>query len=209
MDGTLLDTIDDIADSCNQVLREGGFPEHPVPAYFQFVGNGARKLMERALPDNYSSDPQFVDKLLEKFRDTYKACQFNKTGLYQGIDKMLKELKENEIPMAILSNKPHSFVVEIAKHYFDDSLFVSIAGQKEHIEAKPAPDGAVLAAENLDVPPSNCLFVGDSSVDMETAVNAGMTAVGVSWGFRSVEELKAHGAKHIIDSPLQLLDLVK
>lgn len=209
MDGTLLDTIDDIADSANQILKDEGYPEHPVSSYCQFVGNGARKLMERALPHEHSSNGRLIDRLLEKFRDVYKARQFNKTDLYDGIANMLEELKGRGIPMAILSNKPHSFVVEIAKHYFDESLFVSIAGQKENMEAKPAPEGAVLAARALNVPESGCLFVGDSSVDMQTAVNAGMTAVGVSWGFRSVEELKAHGADHIIDSPGQLLSLVK
>lgn len=207
MDGTLLDTIDDIADTANQILREEGLPEHSVADYNRFVGNGARKLMERVLPEETRSD-QYVSHLLERFHVVYKTLQFNKTDLYDGIGDLLAKLKTLRIPMAILSNKPHNFVMEIASHYFDEGLFLSVAGQKDHIIPKPAPDGAIIAARELAVPTAQCLFVGDTDVDMKTAVNAGMTAVGVSWGFRPVEELKAHGAHHIIDSPLQLLSLL-
>ncbi|MBN2658400.1 MAG: HAD-IA family hydrolase [Spirochaetales bacterium] len=206
MDGTLLDTIDDIADAANRVLREAGYPEHPRDSYFLFVGNGARKLMERALPAGDLQE-DLVDRLLMEFRSVYHSVQYNKTDLYDGIADLLSKLKALGIPLAIVSNKPDDMVKEIAAHYFDEDLFVSIAGQKDHIPAKPDPEGALAAARDLGVKPAGCLFVGDSSVDMDTAFNAGMTGVGVSWGFRSVVELKAHGAGHIIDSPEQLLSL--
>lgn len=206
MDGTLLDTIDDIADASNRILKEMGYPEHPRESYFMFVGNGARKLIERALPEEVVTD-ELVDRLLSEFRVGYRSMQYNKTDLYEGIGDMLSKLKALRIPMAIVSNKPDEMVKEIADHYFDPGLFVSIAGQKDHIPAKPDPEGAFEAARDLDVSPDECLFVGDSSVDMDTALNAGMTGVGVSWGFRSVEELKAHKAAYIIDAPVQLLSL--
>jgi len=206
MDGTLLDTIDDLADASNKVLRDMGFPEHPRDSYFYFVGNGARKLIERALPSEAVTE-ELVDKLLNDFRVGYRSIQYNKTDLYEGIGEMLSKLKALRIPMAILSNKPHELVGEIAEHYFEKGLFVTAAGQKDDIPAKPHPEGAILTARTLGFEPEECLFVGDSSVDMDTAVNAGMTGVGVSWGFRTVEELKAHKADYIIDSPQQLVSL--
>jgi phosphoglycolate phosphatase len=206
MDGTLLDTIDDIADASNRILKEMGYPVHPRESYFQFVGNGARKLIERALPVEAVSE-ELVDKLLKEFRVGYRTVQYNKTDLYEGIAEALAELKARNIPMAILSNKPDEMVREIGDHFFQPGLFVSMAGQKDHIPAKPDPEGAFIAAKQLGIAPEECLFVGDSSVDMDTAVNAGMTGVGVSWGFRSVDELKAHKATYIIDSPQELVAL--
>lgn len=206
MDGTLLNTIDDITDASNRILRKMGYPVHPRESYFQFVGNGTRKLIERALPEEACSE-KLVDKLLKDFSVGYRTVQYNKTDLYKGITETLTELKERCIPMAILSNKPDLMVQEIGGHFFQPGLFISMAGQKEHIPAKPDPEGAYIAARQLGVAPENCLFVGDSSVDMDTAVNAGMTGVGVSWGFRSVEELKAHKAVYIIDSPQELISL--
>lgn len=209
MDGTLLDTIDDLSESANLVLKEEGLPVHDRDAYYLFVGNGARTLMERALPGELKGDNRLIERLLGKFRDTYRERQYDKTVPYDGITDILLKLRELRIPLGILSNKPHELVKEIAAHYFAPGLFSAIAGQKEGIPHKPDPRGAYDLAAELCIAPENCLFVGDSSVDMDTAVNAGMKAVGVSWGFRSIDELKAHRADYIIHSPEELLTLVR
>lgn len=208
MDGTLLDTIGDIAGATNQVLKEEGLPEHTLSDYKQFVGNGARILMKRALPPSKGSD-EYIDSLLERFQIVYREKQFDTTDLYEGIGELLARLKVLRIPMAVLSNKPHHLVQEIGAHYFEEGLFSYMEGQKDSVPHKPAPDGALALVSLFHLEPQECLFIGDSSVDMETALNAGMKGVGVSWGFRSVEELKAHGASYIIESPLELLSLLE
>ncbi|MBI9099597.1 MAG: HAD family hydrolase [Spirochaetaceae bacterium] len=207
LDGTLLNTIDDLADSMNQVLHENSLPEHDRDKYFYFVGNGARKLVERALPEGWG-DEKSVEKFLNRYREVYGERWNRKTRLYSGIEDLLLKLRELQIPLAILSNKPHKDVLKVVAHYFDNTLFSVIAGQKEHLPHKPSPDGVFLILKELNVLRENCLFVGDSSVDMQTAVNGGLKAVGVSWGFRSVKELREYGADFIIDDPLELLFLL-
>lgn len=207
LDGTLLDTIDDLADSANQILGEAGFSLFDRDKYFYFVGNGARTLIERILPEGKRDDRQ-VEAFLDRFSTVYGARQFDKTKPYAGIEEMLLKLGELRLPIAILSNKPEKFVRQIAGHYFKEGLFAVIAGQKDDVPHKPAPDGALAIAGQLNLSPETCFFVGDTSVDMETAKNAGMTAVGVSWGFRTVDELRKHGADYIIDSPDQLFALL-
>ncbi len=207
LDGTLLNTIDDLADSMNQVLKESGFPVHDVDEYLYFVGNGARILVERALPED-QRDSSSIDKYLIRYRENYRNNWNNKTLPYAGIDIMLAKLKPLGLTLAILSNKPHNDVLKCTSYYFDETIFSSIAGQKDSVPHKPAPDGALIIAKELRLQPENCLFVGDSSVDMKTAKAAGMIAVGVSWGFRIREELLENGADYIIDSPEELLGLV-
>ncbi len=207
LDGTLLNTIDDLADSMNHVLKENSLPVHDVDKYLYFVGNGARKLVERALPEG-QRDCGLIDEYLIRYRENYKKNWNNKTLPYTGVDKMLSELKVLGMTLAILSNKPHKDVLKCASYYFDETIFSSIAGQKDSIPHKPAPDGALIIAKELGLLPENCIFVGDSSVDMETAKAAGMVAVGVSWGFRTREELLENGADFIIDRPEELLGLV-
>ena len=207
LDGTLLNTLEDLADSMNRVLKVHSLPEHNSESYKHFVGNGARKLVERALPVHLR-DSDTVDKYLREYRSVYDNNWRNKTELYSGIADMLVKLRELRIPIAILSNKPHSDVLKVVAHFFDDTTFSAISGQRDHIPHKPAPDGVFVIMEELKVLPDFCLFVGDSSVDMQTAKNSGMKAVGVSWGFRTVGELLENGADHIIDDPQELLSLL-
>lgn len=208
LDGTLLDTIDDLSDSMNRVLRENRYPEHAREKYNFFVGDGGRKLVERSLPES-ARDEISIEKYLKQWKEIYKESCTVKTELYPGIANLLLKLKELRIPVAILSNKPHDEVMKVVSHYFDDTQFSAISGQKDHIPLKPAPDGVFVILEELKALPESCLFVGDTSVDMKTAKNAGMKAVGVSWGFRPVKELKENGADYIIDEPDQLLRLLQ
>lgn len=207
LDGTLLNTIDDLADSMNQVLRENNFPEHETEKYCLFVGNGAKKLVERALPEDQREESE-IDKYHIRYRELYGKCWKNKTSLYEGIEDLLTRLRILNIPIAILSNKPHGDVLRVTNFFFEDDLFSVISGQKDHIPHKPAPDGIYLITDELKVNCEKCLFVGDSSVDMKTAGAARMKAVGVSWGFRSTEELIENGADYIINEPGELLSLL-
>lgn len=208
LDGTLLNTIDDLAGSMNKVLEENSFPTHPTSSYFYFIGNGARSLVERALPEE-KREPVLLDKYLARYRDIYRENWNVETKLYDEIDDMLVSVQNLNIPMAILSNKPHSDVLKCIDHYFEFETFMEVAGQQGAIPHKPAPDGAFKIAKTLNVNTERTIFVGDSSVDMKTAKAAGMIAVGVSWGFRTTEELLENGADHIIDKPHELLALLK
>lgn len=208
LDGTLLNTLDDLADSMNSVLKENNLPVHGVEQYCYFVGNGAFKLVERALPEDRRTEDE-VNKFLGLYREVYGRSWNIKTELYSGISDLLLKLRELRIPLAVLSNKPHTDVLKVVGHYFDDNLFSAIAGQRDSIPQKPAPDGVFEILEELKVLPENCLFLGDSSVDMKTANAAGVKAVGVTWGFRTVDELRENGADYIIDEPEQLLSLLR
>ncbi len=207
LDGTLLNTIDDLADSMNQILRKEGFPEHSREQYNYFVGNGQRKLIERSLPESECSEENIL-KYMKQWKDIYKESCTVKTKLYPGIADMLLKLKELRIPIAILSNKPHDEVMKVVLHYLDEKQFSAISGQKNHIPHKPAPDGVFIILEELKALPEFCLFVGDTPVDIETAAASGMKSVGVSWGFRPVNELKEAGADYMIESPDQLISLL-
>ncbi len=208
LDGTLLNTIDDLAGSMNKVLKENSFPTHPTSSYFYFIGNGAKSLVERALPED-KRDPVLLEKYLCRYRDIYRENWNVETKLYDEIDNMLISVKNLNIPMAILSNKPHSDVLKCIDYYFKPNTFLTVTGQKDTIPHKPAPDGAFNITKELEVNSERTIFVGDSSVDMKTAKAAGMIAVGVSWGFRTTKELLENGADHIIDKPSELLVLLK
>ncbi len=208
LDGTLLNTLDDIADSVNEVLQRGGFPEHPVDSYRLFVGDGARVLMEKALPKEIDN-PHDIDTYLEEFRREYHNRWNRKSKPYRGIEEMLRQLHGLGIPFAVLSNKPDAFTKLCVSHYFPDTGFRVIRGMLDSVPRKPDPAGALATAEIMGVSPGQCLFVGDSSIDMRTANRSEMHAVGVSWGFRSVEELRATGAQQIIDTPHELTEILK
>lgn len=207
LDGTLLDTLDDLTNSMNRVLHENQYPEHNREKYNYFVGNGGRTLVERALPESERNE-QSIDKYLKRWKEIYDASSTVNTKLYPGIANMLLKLKELRISIAILSNKPHKEVLKLVSYYFDERQFVHISGQKDHIPHKPAPDGVHLILDQLKVSPESCLFVGDTPVDVKTAKASDMKSVGVSWGFRPAEELLENGADYIIDEPDQLLSLL-
>ncbi len=206
LDGTLIDSLRDIAEAANAALRDLGFPVHPPESYRQFVGDGVRVLFERALP---AADrlPEVVTDCAAGFARHYAHGWNLHTRLYPGISEMLDEVSRRGIRLAVLSNKPHPFTCQCVKHFLSAWNFEVVAGQKDGIPKKPDPAGAWAVAKELDLEPVRLAYVGDSSVDMQTARNAGLDPIGVSWGFRSREELWQHGARLVIDDPRQLLDI--
>ena len=207
LDGTLLDSLQDLADCYNRVLARFGFPTHPVESYRYFIGEGARRCMQLCLPED-ETDEATVTACLQVQRRDYADNWRSATRPYPGITDLLERLTEMQIPFAVLSNKDHRFTQKLVQHFFADFRFSAVQGLDGTLAPKPAPDGARLVAGKLDVLPSSILFAGDSSMDMIAASTAGQTAVGVLWGFRDRKELLEAGADELIDKPSDLLALV-
>lgn len=206
LDGTLLDTLEDLADSVNYALNDRGHALRKNEEVRQFVGNGVGQLMKRALPIDTSKEE--IDCCLEVFRKHYTSNMNNKTRPYKGILELLEELAKKNVKMAIVSNKFDLAVKALCKEMFSQFISEESAiGEKEGIRKKPAPDSAFEALRILSRKPSDAIYVGDSDVDIETAKNAGIFSVGVTWGFRDREVLEKSGADKIIDSPSDLLKL--
>lgn len=207
LDGTLLDTLDDLADSMNAVLAASGYPVHEVEAYKYFVGNGLRNLTEKCLPEGHRSMLEIDDRLAQ-LRKEYEARWDNKTKPYKGIPELLDTLAKKDVKMAILTNKADEFAGRVVKKLLPDWSFQAVIGEKPTLPKKPDPSGAVRIAELFGIPCSEFLYLGDTNVDMKTAVSAGMYAVGALWGFRKADELVEGGARVLIPEPLALLDLL-
>lgn len=207
LDGTLLDTLTDLADAANRVLAEAGLPTHPQDAYRRFIGDGSRLLITRALPGD-RRDPSTVDVFLERFKADYAKNWHTATRPYPGIQDLLRELSRRDIPRAVVTNKPHRFAEDCLGHYFPDTVFQMVWGQKGDRPLKPDPASALAAADQLQRVPSQCLLLGDSGVDMQTARAAGMLPVGAAWGFRPEAELIAAGAAKILHHPLEVLSFL-
>lgn len=205
LDGTLVDTLADIADACNHILGQEGLPTHSLEAYRQFVGGGARALVERALPDSARAD---LDRVLERFRTHYLAHLVVKSAPYPGIDALLRGLSGRQLPLAILSNKPHAMVAQMAERFFSQTSFVAIQGQVPEIPKKPDPTSVLSIARTMALAPAEIAYVGDSDVDITTAHAAAMRAIGVEWGFRGRTELEQCGAEHVLARPEELLQLL-
>ncbi|MDR1112547.1 MAG: HAD family hydrolase, partial [Bacteroidales bacterium] len=201
LDGTLLNTIDDLASSCNYLLRKYHLPEHTTDQYRHFVGNGIPKLLERMLPAHLKTDHEFRGALLEEFLDHYAQHKADLTAPYQGIPELLATLRDCHIAIAVASNKAHEAIAPLLKHYFPDIPFAASFGQRTGFPLKP--DAAVVEAilEIVQVDKSETLYVGDTGVDMQTAVNANVTAIGALWGFRTKEEILNAGAHYVVTSP--------
>ena len=207
LDGTLLDTLTDIGDSVNRMLTEYGFAEHTLDDYRRFIGNGIKKLVTRALPIAGRSE-EMVEVCVQRAREIYWENWNRKTKPYDGILELLDALEKRRIPKAVLSNKPHDFTVRYVRAYFDQWEFATIMGQNDHFPAKPDPAAALEICRRLDIPPAAFLFVGDSAVDMKTALSAGMHAVGAAWGFRGPRELTENGCQSLAAHPLEILNLL-
>jgi len=208
LDGTLIDTVDDIGDAANRVLSNRGYPIHSISTYRLFIGEGVRILFTRALPEE-SRKPDLINACLEEFIEDYR-CNYNvKTKLYDGVPGLLDILKLHGLKVAILSNKPDPITKDCAAFYLSEWDFDVVLGQHDAIPRKPDPQGALEVAERLAIPPSDFIYLGDTAIDMKTAVSAGMFPVGVLWGFRSLEELKENGARVVIDEPMQLMDFIR
>lgn len=204
LDGTLLNTLNDLAASTNYALRSAGMPEHSVEDVRRFVGNGVKKLMERAIPDGLDN-PKF-DETYATFRRHYLEHSLDTTKPYEGIPEVLAELKRRGKKLAIVSNKFYAATQELAKHFFPETIQVAI-GERENIHKKPAPDTVLEAMRQLGVGKDGSIYIGDSDVDIDTAKNVGIPCISVLWGFRDKDFLISHGATHLIKTPKELLEL--
>ena len=204
LDGTLLDTIGDLAASVNYALRTNGMPEHSTDDVRRFVGNGVRLLMERAVPDG-AANPLFDDAFAD-FRQHYMVHSLDTTRPYDGIPETLAELKSRGCRLAVVSNKFMSATQELIRHFFPDTIEVAIGEHEaEGIRKKPAPDTVFAALKQLGVGTEDAVYVGDSDVDILTARNSGLPCISVLWGFRDRDFLIQHGAKTLISAPHELL----
>lgn len=206
LDGTLLNTLDDLTDSVNFALGEMGYPLHTADEVRMMVGHSVIYLIEQALPKG--TDKAVFDRCLATFEAHYKTNMRNKTAPYDGVMQMLANLSAAGYKLAVVSNKPDVFTKELVSELFGDYIPLAI-GRSETIARKPAPDMLELAMKQLGSDPDSTVYVGDSEVDVLTAKNAGVPCVGCLWGFRDRETLEAAGAEYIISLPDELVDLIK
>jgi phosphoglycolate phosphatase len=205
VDGTLLDTLEDLADSMNGVLRAEGFPVHDLEAYKYHVGEGMANLVRRTLPRDYRNDEAVVSRCLASMVEEYGRRWKEKTRPYEGIPELLDALVRLGIKMAILSNKPDSFTRLAVSQLLPAWRFEEVRGERPPTPRKPDPTAALEIAGNLEIHPGQILYLGDTGTDMETAGRAGMYAVGALWGFRQAQELTVAGARTLIGRPLDLM----
>lgn len=206
LDGTLIDSLADLADSANDTLSSFGFPLHTLEEYRYFVGNGPRKLMERCLPRKQATDGAIVDEALKRYNACYKNHLFHKTKPYEGILPMLEALRKRNIPLGICTNKQQFASVALVEKMFPKGMFRENLGDLAGTPRKPDPTKVLQIAKIFGVQPKEVAYLGDSSTDMETAHNAGFLAIGVSWGFRPEQELLESGAQLILHHPMELLE---
>lgn len=204
LDGTLLNTLDDLADSTNFALRSTGLKERTLDEVRRFVGNGVYKLIERAVPT--SADAETINRVYEIFKSHYIDNSSNKTDLYPGIKDLLLKLSDNGVKTAIVSNKLNEAVVSLRNVYF--TMIPIAIGETPDVSKKPSPDMVFNAIKLLSVEKDEVLYVGDSEVDIETAKNAGVRCISVSWGFRDERELLQFGAERIAHDPSELCDML-
>lgn len=204
LDGTLLDTLDDLAAAVNYALRQYAMPEHSLEDVRRFVGNGVRLLMVRAIPDG-DKNPLF-ETVFQTFREYYLEHSLDTTRPYEGVPELLRELRARGKRVAVVSNKFYAATRELCQHFFSDSVEVAIGEHEaEGIRKKPAPDTVIEAFRQLGVNSSNAVYVGDSDVDLQTARNAGLPCISVLWGFRDRGFLETHGATTFVTSPAEIL----
>ena len=208
LDGTLLDSLEDLADSMNATLERHGYETHPIAAYRHFVGDGMATLVRRVLPAEVRDDAEENSRCLTSMRAEYGKRWAQKTKPYAGIPELLEALTAAAVPKAILSNKPEKFTTLIVQELLADWSFEAVRGQREGVPAKPDPSGALEIAAELGVAPRAWLYVGDTDTDMSTARRAGMFAAGVTWGFRDRSELLENGAQRLAEHPLELMELL-
>ncbi len=206
LDGTLLDTLTDIMESVNNVLNKYNFPTHEMQAYKYFIGNGIEVLTRKAFPKDIS-ESEFRN-YFQEVKQEYELRQTLRTQPYKGIEEMLIKLLDKGISISILSNKPDEFAKPTVKHFFPNIKFDIVYGSRIGVERKPSPNAVFEILEKLRLKKEECYFVGDTAIDMQTAVNAGVDGIGVSWGFRTIKELQDNGSKYIINSPIEIFKLI-
>lgn len=206
LDGTLLNTIEDLGNAANYALKECGYPTHLLSSYPYFVGNGITKLLERVLPEDVRTEAN-VERLREVFMNYYGQHLADKTQPYAGIVDLLENLRSENIKIAVASNKYQKGVEELIRHYFPMVEWCAVEGQKAGVPTKPDPSIVFEILSKSPTPKAEVLYVGDSGVDMETARRACVDSIGVSWGFRSVKELRDHHADKIVTTPQEILEI--
>jgi phosphoglycolate phosphatase len=207
LDGTLLDTLGDIAGAANSVLTQHGFPTHPLAAYREFVGDGVQVLMQRALPPNHRDDAT-LRACLKTMQVEYPRHLNQTARPYPGLPDVLTELRRRGLHLAVLSNKPDEFTARCVHDFFGRDTFDPILGLHPSRPRKPHPAGALTIVQAWSLAPAQILYVGDSGTDMETAVAAGVFPLGVLWGYRGEAELKRAGAKRLVQQPKELLQIL-
>ena len=208
LDGTLLNSLADIANAGNTILRQHGLPTHPIDAYRWFVGDGVRRLVERIVPVARRSDAASLQQWVWEFLEQYHRAWNVESRLYDGVPELLAGLAERQLPLAVLSNKPQEATARCVDYYLAACQFVTVLGQQADRPPKPDLTGVLQIVDRLGVPAASCLYLGDTAVDMQTALGAGLIPVGAAWGFRDGDELRAAGAQAVIDHPLELLVLI-
>ncbi len=208
LDGTLLDTVESIAYSANRALKKCGFSEHPIEEYKMFAGDGQLELIRRCVKASGGNNATDVDNVMKEYIKLFKNDCLYHVKPYEGITELLRELKNHDIKVNVLSNKAHINVIYIIDEIFGKDSFDIVMGQQESIERKPSPEGALIIAERLNVKPEECIYIGDTNTDMKTGKSAGMYTIGVTWGFRDYEELREQQPDGIIDKPEEILSIL-
>lgn len=204
LDGTLVDSLEDLANSTNELLKRRGYPTHELSEYNYFVGNGVKKLVERALPFDKKHE---TDECLKEFYEIYERRCLEFTYCYNGINELLCYLKENHIHLAVVTNKPHYLAQKICDFYFKD-IFVKIIGNRIEYPLKPDPMSTLSVLDRFEINNDECVFIGDSNVDIYTGINAKMKTIGVTWGFRTYDELKDAGATYVVNHPSEIKEII-
>ena len=207
LDGTLINSLEDLAESANKMLESYGYPTHSLEAYKQMIGNGVHELMKRCMPDNIGADR--IAEGAARYKEIYKARFLEKTRSYEGILDVLKELSIREIPMAVCTNKPTEDAHTIVEVLFEKDTFREVIGDEPGLPRKPDPAKVLAIADRFGVLPEETVYIGDSMVDMKTAVHANMLPVGVLWGFRDQQELEDNGARVLLEHPKELLQKIE
>lgn len=205
LDGTLVNSLTDLANSVNTVLTEYKLPTYDIESYKYRVGNGIRKLVERSLPEGKQD---LLEPALARFKEIYAKHNLDHTAPYDGIVDLLKALQQQNIKIGVCTNKHDEAAKEIIRIIFGDNIFDEIIGDKQGLKRKPDPSKVLMIAKHWQLKPEEIAYLGDSDVDMQTAQNANMFAVGVLWGFRDAEELQKNGADVLLENPLELLEKV-
>lgn len=207
LDGTVLDTLEDLARSANRVCAAHGWPTFPIDAYRYKVGNGMQKLVERFMPSEFAGDGALFERVLSEFRTCYDLHKEDHTAPYPGTIEMLDALRSAGLTLAVLTNKDHAAARPLIQRYFGTGRFAVVQGHTAQFDPKPAAPITLHVLAQLDAAPERTLYVGDSNVDVETGHNAGLAVAGVTWGFRGRTELEAAGADFIVDTQQQLVDI--
>jgi phosphoglycolate phosphatase len=208
VDGTLLNTLQDQADATNAALIAFDYPPHPADAYRYLIGGGLRRLIEGILPDDVAPTEDIIAQLSGEYKLQYEEHWNKTTAPYDGVPETLDILKTLNVPMAVLSNKPEAFLHKVVAEFLSRWTFQVVIGQRDDMPHKPDPAGIFAILEQLGLEASQAIYVGDTPGDIETALNAGVKAVGVEWGFRSREELLRAGADVVLKNPVELLNLL-